>query len=401
MSVLHLDIDAFFASVEQVLYPKLEGRPVIVGSGVIASCSYEARRFGLHAGMGLREARRRCRGAVILKGRHHIYRCFTARIFEILRHVSPHVDTYLDEAFCDLEGMERLHGDLEHLGRGVRETVRRETGLSVTVGLGPNRMAAKIAGKTVKPGGVRWVRSEGDLGELIAPMPAEVLPGVGRKVGRVLDGLNVRTVADLRALPEAALTALFGANGRALYERARGRDSRPVTPAEIPRSISRETTFHAETGDRGEIEGMLQYLCGRAARAARGLGLATRTLSVKIAYADFQRERRSRTFARPADLDGDIVRDAFRLLKVLYTRRANLRLVGMALSNFVPRAASRQLDLFTGDEPARRACLGSALDRIRDRFGHAAVVDGRSLRLLGKLGRDDHGYVLRTPCLTK
>ncbi|MHC4600577.1 MAG: DNA polymerase Y family protein, partial [Planctomycetota bacterium] len=271
MTVLHLDIDAFFAGVEQALDPRLRGKPVIVGSGVIASCSYEARRFGLHAGMGLREARRLCPRGVFLEGRQNIYRCFTARIFEILREFSPHVDTYLDEAFCDLSGMGRLLGDLEETGRWLRARVEGETGLSVTVGVGPNRMAAKIAGKTVKPGGVRWVRTVDEVAGLIASMPVSVVPGVGRKVGKVLSELNVRTVAELRALSEAALVALFGANGRALFERARGRDSRPVAPAEVPKSISRETTFHEETSDRVEIESMLQYLCGRASRAARAL----------------------------------------------------------------------------------------------------------------------------------
>jgi len=401
MTVLHLDIDAFFAAVEQVLDARLRGRPVVVGTGVIASCSYEARSFGLHAGMPLREARRLCPRAVFLEGRHHVYRCFTARIFEILRGVSPRVDTYLDEAFCDLSGMERLLGDLRKTGEGVRERVRDETGLSVTVGLGPNRMASKIAGKTVKPGGVRWVRTEEDLAELIAPMPVEVVPGVGRKVGQVLIELNVRTVADLRALPEASLVALFGANGRAIFERARGRDSRPVAPAEIPKSISRETTFHAETGDPVEIEGMLQYLCGRASRAARGLGLAARTLTVKIAYNDFRRESRSRTLPRATDVDDEIFEAALALLKTIYTRRANLRLVGAVLSNFASRPGAFQLDLFRGAEGARRVRLCTALDRIRDRFGHASVLDGRSVGLLGRMKRDDHGYVLRTPCLTQ
>jgi DNA polymerase-4 len=401
MFVLHLDIDAFFAGVEQVLDPRLRGRPVIVGSGVIASCSYEARRFGLHAGMSLRDARRLCREGVFLKGRQPIYRCFASRIFEILRETAPSVDTYLDEAFCDLSGMERLLGDPLRLGEAVRDRVLRATGLSVTVGLGPSRMAAKIAGKTVKPGGVRCVRTEAELASLIAPMEATVIPGVGRKVAEVLRDLNVRTVTDLRALPKPALTALFGANGRALFDRARGRDTRAVTPAEIPKSISRETTFHAETADRAEIEGMLQYLCGRASRAARTLGLSARTLAVKIAYADFRREKQARSFPHPTDLDDEIVSSALALLRSLYTRRANLRLVGMALSNFVPRASTLQLDLFRGAEPARRARLGTALDRIRDRFGHAAVVDGRSIRLLGKLQQDDYGYVLRTPCLTK
>jgi DNA polymerase-4 len=396
-----MDIDAFFAGVEQALDPRLRGKPVIVGSGVIASCSYEARRLGLHAGMGLKEAKRLCPKGVFLEGRQNIYRCFTARIFEILRDLSPHVDTYLDEAFCDLGGMERLLGDLEERGRLLRARVERETGLSVTVGAGPNRMAAKIAGKTVKPGGVRWVRSREELSELIAPMPASVVPGVGRKVGRVLEELNVRTVSELRALPEAALVALFGLNGRALFERARGHDSRPVAPREIPGSISRETTFHSETSDRSEIEGMLQYLCGRASRSARALKLAAGTLTVKIAYADFQREACSRSFPHPTDLSDMIFETALKILKSIQTRRANLRLVGMALTHFSPRTGAFQLDLFKGEQGAKKVRLGAALDRIRDRFGHASVVDGRSIRLLGKLQQDDYGYVLRTPCLTK
>jgi len=401
MAVLHADIDAFFASVEQRLDPSLAGRPVIVGSGVIASCSYEARSFGLHAGMPLRKARSLCPEGVFLEGRRHVYGCFAERVFDALLELVPSAETSLDEAFCDLAGTERLFGDFRRLGDLVRLRVLEATGLSVTVGIGPNRMGAKIAGRTVKPGGVRRIRTESELASLMGPLPVSVIPGVGRKVGGVLSGLNVGTVADLRALPEAALVALFGAAGRALFARARGRDARSAAPAATPKRISRETTFHAETSDASEIEGMLQYLCGRAARALRKAGLSARTLSVRIGYADHRREAASRSFPEPCDRDDAMFRAALERLRALYTRRANLIHVGVALSGFVPRREVFQADLFGGEGGMRRVRLGAALDSIRDRFGHAAVIDGRSVNLLGRLRRDGHGYVLRTPCLTK
>jgi DNA polymerase-4 len=397
--VLHVDIDAFFASVEQVRDPRLAGRPVIVGNGVIASCSYEARRHGLRAGMSLAEARRRCPSATVLDGHAPTYRAFAERVFEHVGGLTPSLDTYLDECYGDLAGTEALHGDPLARSRSLKQAIHDDTGLTVTVGLGPNRMLAKMAGKRTKPDGLGWVTAE-QVEEFLAPRPVGELLGVGPVHRRALEDMNVRTVGELAALPRATLAALFGAHGEALYERAHGRDSRAVEAREVPLAVSRETAFHADTADREEIAGTLWYLAGRACRTARELGVAARGLEVRIGYADGVRAAGHATLRPPTALDPVAQAAAERLLASLHQRRVRLRRVGVVLERLVPDDA-RQLDLLGDADDGRVERLVGGLDRLRERFGDAAVVSGRSLHLLGRLEKTHHGFVLRTPSLTK
>lgn len=396
--IMHVDIDAFFASVEQLRNPALLGRPVIVGAGVIASCSYEARRHGLKAGMPLYKALRLCPSAVVLDGHAQIYRCFAERVFDACGRIAPGVETHLDEAYCDLAGTERLYGDPLAAGERLRAAVMKETGLSVTVGLGVNRMVAKMAGKTVKPGGVRLIRP-GHEREFVSGVSVRDIPGVGRATNDVLRKLNVHRASDLTAFPLEYLRMLFGRNGEVLYRRCRGMDG-GLLDSEIPASISRETSFFRETGDRLEIEGTLHYLAGRAARTLRSLGLSCRTVSVKVCYADGGRREVSRTIPRASRLDGQIFETALGLLGTLLARRSALRLAGISLSSLC-RATFAQGDLYDVSRSFREADLCDGLDRVRARFGHGAVVSGRSLYLAGKAKRDRYGYILRTPSLTK
>jgi DNA polymerase-4 len=396
--IMHVDIDAFFASVEQLRNPALKGRPVIVGAGVIASCSYEARRYGLKAGMPLYKALRLCPSAVIMDGHAQVYRCFAGRVFETCREIAPGVETHLDEAYCDLEGTEGLYADPVSAGKLLRNRVEERVGLSVTVGLASNRMVAKMAGKTVKPGGVRLI-ARGREREFVLPLPVGELPGVGRSTREILRKVNVHTATDLARVPLPYLRALFGKNGDLLYRRCRGEDE-GLLDNEIPRSISRETSFFRETGDRREIEGMLRYLVGRAARTLRSLELSARTVGVRVYYADGGRRAVSRTFKTPARLDGELFTAAVGLLQPILTRRSALRLVGFSLESLC-RGAVTQGDLYCERSLSREAELCGGLDRVRDRFGYGAVVSGRSLDLVGKLKRDKYGYILRTPSLTK
>jgi DNA polymerase-4 len=398
--ILHLDIDAFFASVEQLRDPRLRGRPVIVGNGVIASCSYEARRFGCYAGQPLSEARRACPQVVILDGCEAVYRAFAERTFALAAQLSPAMETFLDEAFLELTGSERLHGDLLEAAAAMKRRIRREAGLPVTFGLGPNRMLAKIASKSVKPDGLRRIRP-GEVEDVLPPLPVSTLPGVGRAIGRELAKLNVQTIGDLRAFPAETLVRMFGAPGRALHERARGRDTRPVEAREIPESVSRETAFHEPVADPRDVEGMLYYLLERATRHARGLGLSARTIEVWVDFEASGRERRARTLPSPSDQDAVWFAVARRVLRgLLLERREALRRVGVALSRFHAGALA-QGDLFDAAGSVERDRLTHSLDTVRARFGHAAVVAGPSVRLLGKLSRDRNGFVLRTPSLTK
>jgi len=397
--ILHLDLDAFFASVEQLLDPRLRGRPVIVGNGVIASCSYEARRYGCYAGQSLTEARRLCPGVVILDGSEAVYRAFAEQTFALCAGAAPVMETFLDEAFVDLTGSERLHGDLLARADRLKTEIRETVGLPVTVGLGANRMLAKIASKSVKPDGLRWIRPE-DVETVLPGLPIDRLPGVGRQVGFQLAKLNVQTIGDLRAFPVTTLTQLFGAPGRALHERCRGRDTRPVSLREIPGSVSRETAFHQPVTDPRELEGMLYYLLERAVRHIRGLGLAARTVRVWIDYTEAGRAAAERSLPVPSDQDDVLFERARRILGGLLVRREAVRRIGAALSNLRAGVAG-QNDLFEAGADVERARLYRSLDEVRSRFGHSAVVAGPSVRFLDTLPRDRNGFVLRTPSLTK
>jgi len=295
--------------------------------------------------------------------------------------------------------------------------------------MGRNRMLAKIASKSAKPAGLRWVDPSGEE-EFLKPLPVGVLPGVGPRTAKVLAKLNIERVEDLQALSRDSLKAMFGQNGVLLHERCRGEDTRVITRREIPRSISRETSFHEDTISTEEIEGMLHYLSERAGNMLRKLGLKTRRVEVKLRYADFQAAAGGRTLTTPTQVDGEILKAALQLRRSLHSRRAALRLVGVTLKRMVPDDGTRLcilpprspqgdglqhpvagggssgedvmeeiLRAAAGHRRALRLCR--SLDRIRERFGYSSVVSGKSINLLGKLPQDAYGYILRTPSLTR
>jgi len=414
--VLHIDIDAFFASVEQARNPRLLGKPVAVGSGVVASASYEARKFGLQAGMPLRKARELCPSLRIVVGHAPIYRCFSERIFAICSEYAPAVETYLDEAYCDWNGMERLYPVPEAVASEIRRRVFEETGLTITAGIGRNRMLAKMASKTVKPNGLRSVLpAEEDA--FIRDLPVIRLPGVGPKTAKLLGKLNIRTIGEMRLLSEDSLRNLLGMPGLILYARCRGQDTQVISPREIPRSIRRETSFHQDTTDRETVDGVLYYLTERATNTARRLGLKARQVGVKIHYCDGLEEETTRKLTTPTQLDTEVYSFALGLFERLYVRRVALHRVGVALAGLIPDDGFRQLEIFeaggssSATEVVADPCVGlrsqrrertllAHIDQIRERYGYASVVCGKSLHLLGKLEQDDHGFLLRTSSLT-
>ena len=402
--ILHLDVDAFFASVEQLLIPALRDRPVIVGCGCIASCSYKARRFGLRAGMPLSKARGLCPQAVILEGNSHIYRCFAEHIWDVARRYTVSLETYLDEAYGDASGMGSIHGDPLSLGRKLRREVLEQVGLSVSVGLGQNRMIAKLASSAAKPGGVTWIPPDQEQ-QFLEDLPVRKLLGVGRKTEAKLHDMNIHTVGELRSLPRSILRARFGRRGELLYERTRGRDDRGVRPTWLPKTISRETTFHRPTCDLSAIRGMLFYLLERAMRTARKDNLLVGCAELTIRYDDFKQLTAScslRSLPRPSESEDEVFPVLLDLLGRLYRRRVALRGVGVVLSNFSHvRGLDGQRGLFEAGPEIRSRRLHGAVDAIRDRYGHAKIVTGKSIELLGKLQQDDYGVVLRTPSLTK
>ena len=435
--ILHVDVDAFFASVEQLLIPALRGRPVIVGNGVIASCSYEARKLGMKAGMALYQARRLCPGVVILDGDYQIYRCFAEHVWEVCRQYTCGLETYLDEAYGDATGMEGVHGPPPELGQKLQEQVRREVGLPVSVGLGPNRMLAKIGSHLAKPAGVRYIAAE-RAAEVLGPLLIEKIPGIGHKTARLLHDLSIVTVEQLRSLSRSMLSSMLGVRGEVIYDRARGEDDSvherysladanedpPNTPnppsahgtlfhdardrvsnahgtlsVGMPRTISRETTFHQPTCDLSEIRGMLFYLLERAMRMARSKRLAVGRVDVSIRYNDWRQQESGATLPSPTGVDEEVFSRVEAMLGQLYKRRVSLRHVGITLSRFSPLGES--VMLFDPPDKTAKRDLCQTLDSIRDRFGHAAVVSGQSIALLGQLEQNDYGFVLRTPSLTK
>jgi DNA polymerase-4 len=412
--VLHIDMDAFFASVESLRNPRLAGKPVAVGSGVVASASYEARKYGIRAGTPLRKAKELCPALTIVTGHAPIYRCFSERIFSICEEYSPAIETFLDEAYCDWRGTERLYPDPVAVAAEIRRRVRDEVGLTISAGLGRNRMFAKMASKSIKPDGLRRILP-GEEEDFLRDLPVSRLPGVGPKTEDLLRKLNIRTVSEMRLLSRESLQAMLGIPGALLHERCRGEDTQPVSEREVPRSIRRETSFHGDTIDREAIEGTLYYLTERAANTMRRQGLEARHIGVKIRYSDSAEESATRKLPQSTQLDSELFEHARGILATIHARRVALRLVGVVLGGFRRDLGVRQALLFetpggAGAEVMAGEVVSSArrerrllesLDSIRSRYGYSSVVCGKSLHLLGTVEQDDHGFVLRTSSLTR
>ena len=394
--IMYLDIDAFFPSVEQVRFPHLRGKPVVVGSGVVASSSYEARLRGISTGMPISQAVRICPDVVVLKGHQHVYASFANHIFDCCRELTPSVETYLDEAVCDLTGTPAAREDPETLGHSLKTRIKEEVGPTVTLGFASNRMIAKLAAKGVKPDGVAVV-APGEEEKFMHERPVGDVLGIGHVTAEILGQINVTHVKHLKQLPRRYLEAVFGRRASLIHERLRGRD--PYVPPSFPRSISRETSFTRPTTDLEEITATLYYLSERACRAARALAALPGRVEVKVRYGDGEGETRCAAYGEARVLDRAVFAVASALLRAMY-RRCRLRLVGVVLSKLV-LVDHQQESLYEGLDDRRLADLYCSLDSIRSKFGHAAVIAGRSVNLMNRLERDSYGYILRTPSLTK
>jgi DNA polymerase IV len=377
-AIAHLDLDAFYASVEENLDPSLKGKPVIVGGGergVVATANYLARRYGVHSAMPMRTARRLCPHAVYLQGNYRAYKECSRRLMALLAEYSPLVERVsLDEAYVDLTGTERLFGPVVKTARAIQRRVSEELGLSISVGLATNKLVAKVASDLEKPQGFTVVRPGEEQG-FLAPLPVERLPGVGPALLAQLSDRGVGTIGDLASVPENLMSLSFGEVGETLSRRARGLDSRAVTPSEPVKSISRETTFAEDVSDSELLEQTLRGLSDDVCRRLRGHRLEARTITVKIRYADFVTHTRSRTLPRPLDVDEVIFKEVLALFREARKRRYRIRLVGMGLTNFVPRAW--QDDLFDQELPLLRE-LDLKLDEIRAKYGSKVIRRGAS-----------------------
>lgn len=406
-TILHLDVDAFLASAEQVADPSLRGRPVVVGGlprdrGIVISSSYEARALGVRNGMRLRDAHRVCPRAVFRRGDVHAAMALAARVWEIARRETPLVQpTSLDDAFLDLAGTEALRGPPREAAERIRRAAREEVGLSLSVGIGESKVLARVAGDLAKPGGLREV-PPGTGPDFLAPLPVAALPGVGRSTARLLETFRVETVGDLQRAERELLEETFGAHrGGLLYEAARGRDGDdPVVPDAPPRTVSRETSFAADTADGRFLEGVLHYLLDRAAAECRARGLRARGLEVRLRYADFAGAHRSTTLPEPSDDARTIWPAARAIFRAIRERRVLVRFVGVTLGGLGP-AAGRAAGLFTAEEEARARRLVAAADRVRERHGFRSLLAGPEIALLGKMELRERGFVLRTPSLSR
>jgi DNA polymerase-4 len=378
--ILHLDMDAFFASVEQHDDPSLRGLPVIIGChprGVVSAASYEARVFGVHSAMPVVEARRRCPGGVFLPGNRRRYAAVSRLVMATLESFSPLVEpASIDEAYVDATGTETLFGPPETLGRRVKAAIGQATGLSCSVGIAPVKFLAKIASDFDKPDGLTVVPPEG-VASFLAGLPVGRIPGVGKRAQATLARLGIRVAGDILAYPPDFFERHLGKWGLELYERAHGRGSATVRPSREAKSVSAENTFEADTADREILLAWLLVAAERVGRELRRDGLAGRTVTVKIKFSDFRQITRSRTLAGPTAGDGVIFETAAGLLAAEALSRP-VRLIGLGVSHFA--AASRQLSLFERPHERQRRQAGrvdAALDAIRDKFGREAIVRGR------------------------
>ena len=382
-TILHVDMDAFFVSVELLERPELVGKAVIVGGGpdqrgVVTSASYEARKFGVHSAMPLRTAGKLCPHAIFLPGHHHKYGEWSDRVAAILGKFSPVVEMVsIDEAYLDLSGTERLHGPPLAATDKLLRMITRETGLPCSGGLASTRLAAKVASEQAKPRGLVWV-APGSEAAFLAPLAVRKIPGIGEVTERALRALGLETVGQLAEVQQEKLEKIFGQWGTALYRKARGGDSYEFVIDAEPKSISHNHTFGEDTNDTEALVSMLSHLSQKACKRLREAGLSTRTLTLTIRYTGFDTYTRAKTLAEPTQLDSEIFAGIQKLFREHRNHKRTIRLLGVALSGL--SHGNGQLDLLDAERREKIEKLTRATDSLRDRFGFEAVQFGGSIR---------------------
>lgn len=400
-TMLHLDLDAFFASVEQVLDPTLRGRPVIVGGlggrGVVSAASYEARRFGVHSAMPMSRARRSCPEGVFLPPRFAEYERYSTTVMTLLRSVTPLVEPLsIDEAFLDVAGARRLYGTAAEIGALLRERIRDETGLTASVGAATTKFLAKIASDMAKPDGMLVVAA-GRESEFLRPLPVEKLWGVGPATFERLERMGVRTIGDVADVPLDALVAALGdASGTHLHALAHNLDGRAVETHRAAKSIGAEETFAVDLTAAAELDRELLRLTDRVMSRVRSAGVTARTVTVKVRYADFETVTRARTLDTPSDTAATVLRVARSLLGCVDLARG-VRLLGVHASQLKHHGPVQPMLDLGGDIAAdarrsrREAAVESAVDEVRARFGADSVGSATLLRLPGRAVHGEPG----------
>jgi DNA polymerase-4 len=382
-NILHIDMDAFFVSVEEVRDPSLKGKPVIVGGspdgrGVVAAASYEARKYGIHSAMPIGRARRLCPDAIFLRGSHGVYSEFSGRIFDIMNTYSPLVEPMsLDEAYVDLTGCERLHGSIVDTAVRMHDEIKSKVGINASVGMAANKLMAKIASGMAKPNGLLRILP-GYETTFLAPLPVGRIPGIGPKSVEEFKRMGVHTVRDLAAIPLGLLEEAHGEWGTRLYEKARGISRSPVSKNDDTRSISRETTLDKDSNDPEFLESKLSFLVEKAASQLREEGLRARCVSLKLRDSNFKTVTRSHTLNEATCEDHVIFVTVGNLFRKLFTLETRVRLVGVALTSLTVDAPS-QMELFEDMDARQWQKLYQGIDSIRDKYGFRSIVRGSSV----------------------
>ena len=376
--ILHLDLDSFFVSVERILDPSLNGKPVIVGAdpeqgrGVVAACSYEAREYGLHSAMPIRQAYRLCPHGVYLQGNHREYARFSRAVKRLLENYAPKIEqASIDEFYIDFTGLARLYKSAFAFAKRLQTEVEKKLGLPCSIGIGSNRTVAKIGSNYAKPKGITFVLP-GMEKEFLAPLPVEVIPGVGKVMKQKLNEKGFYFVGEIARTSHRYFAAAFGKAGIDVWEKANGRGSDFIAPRREQKSISAERTFAGDEISKKKIEAALFELVAKISQSLRDKGLFAENVSVKLRYSDFVTFTRAKKIA-PTDDDKLIYDAALSLLTKAFTRRVSVRLIGARLSGFCE--AFEQGEIFSNGLNARRRLL-KAVTEIRRKYGYSAIKFG-------------------------
>lgn len=382
-TIFHLDMDAFFVSVERIIDPTLEGKPVIIGGdphgrGVVAACSYEARKFGLHSAMPIRNAFRLCPHGLYIHGHHTEYSRYSKMVKNFLEEKLPLVQqASIDEFYFDFTGCEKIYGHPEEFAKKLQAEILEKFHLPCSMGISSNKAVSKIATDLRKPFGITFV-PHGKEKEFLAPLAVEKIPGVGKKTFPVLHARGFKTIGDIANASPDYLAALLGKWGIDLWNRANGFGNDVLTLEHERKSISKETTFSEDIVSKTEIEKYLFKLTAKVAQLLRNEDWQTSTVSIKLRYSDFSTITRAKTLTEPTDDDKIIFDAALKLFRNAYTRRVGVRLIGVHLSKL--EHLSQQEALFESEEIARKKMLRAVM-KIRDKFGYKSIQ-------IGKIGND-------------
>jgi DNA polymerase-4 len=381
---VHVDMDAFFVAVEELLNPALRGKPVAVGGspdgrGVIASASYEARRFGVRSAMSSYQARKICPNLIFVSAHYDEYANYSDAVAAILERYSPDVEwVSIDEAYVNLYGFERLYGPAVAVAEKIRTAIQKELHLSASIGVARNRLMAKVASDYAKPHGLLFILP-GHEESFLKTLPVRALPGVGEKLEKELEEMGIGTIGDLAAMPVDLLQAVYGVYGLYLSKRAHGEESDLHLPQSESKSISHEITLEQDTVDEEYLSSVLHLLIEKAANELRKTRRKTKTITLKLRYTDLKRVSRAITLDKATNLDEVIFQNAMNLLRQHWQRRVRIRLIGIHLSQFEPETG--QLELFPDPYEIKYQNLYEKVDQVRERFGFESIRAGKSTLL--------------------